>query len=306
MLHRVGDDAGGNPMRVVQDQRHVQGRVVGEEAVRHFAVLAERFAVIRRQHNHRVAACRRVEHRLQQRAERGVNRGDFAEVRRAAIPRRERLRRRVRKMRLVHVHPREPRRGVARDPRQRRGDRVGAAPLRNAKRDGAGLVLRKVIVVDVETWRQTEARIERKGADERAGAVVPRAQQRRQRRDLRRKTEAGVFAHAVAERIQAREDGGMRRQGDDGRGAGLGESDAAGRQPIDPRGRRGLVAVGAERIGAERVDGDEEHIGRRAPRHWTIAARAHQRRHRRRRGERGPAGRAAPHQANPCHTICGL
>jgi hypothetical protein len=42
-----------------------------------------------------------------------------------------------------------------------------------------------------------------------------------------------------------------------------GETDATGGQPIQPRGRHLRVAVGAERIGAQRIDDDQEDVLRR-------------------------------------------
>ena len=275
MPHGIGNRPRREPVRLVQDQRHAKRRLVGEQAVRHLAVLAERLAVIGGEHHERVASSLRVQHRLQEGPERSVDRRHFAEIWRVAIPRRIRLGRRVREVRLVHVDPRQPRRPrraggrgrgriLAPDPLERGGDGVRTAALRDAERD-VRLVLRKPIVVDVEAARQTEAGVERKSADEGAGPVVAPAHQRRERLDGGREPEAGVLAHAVAEGVQTGEDVRVRRQRDDTGGAGLGEADAGGGEPIDPRRRGRSVAVGANRVSAQRVDGDQLDVGRGAP-----------------------------------------
>ena len=85
------DDPRFETSRGVDDQRHAQGRFVGEHAVRRFAVLAERFAVIGRQDDQRPAAGAAVQNRPQQRFQRGVSRGNLRRVRIVAEPRAERL-----------------------------------------------------------------------------------------------------------------------------------------------------------------------------------------------------------------------
>ncbi len=261
--------------RLEKDQRHAQRRLVGEQPVRHLAVLAERLAVVRGEDDERVGVVRAVERRLKEWRERGVGGGDLAEVGRGAISRGERLRRRVREVRLVEVHPREPGRCRARlagacgaalaHPLECGGDGRRRRALGHAEGD-VGFALGEAVVVDVEAARQAEAGVEREGADEGAGAIAARVEQRRERVGGGRETEAGVFADAVAERIDAREDVGVRRQRHDRRGVGLIEADAGGGEAVDPGGGDRAVAVGADRVGAQRVDGDEEDVARRGPR----------------------------------------
>ena len=68
------------------DERHVQRRLVGEHAVRRFAVLAEALAVIGRHDDERRTGKRRQP--IEERPERAVDERDLAVVRlRAVFPR---------------------------------------------------------------------------------------------------------------------------------------------------------------------------------------------------------------------------
>ena len=155
----------------------------------------------------------RCEERLQQRAERGVGGRDLAVVGRAGEARGERLGRRVGAVRLVEVHPAERRApgGPRRSRPCARATVAGAAALLLEQRRPR-LRVDEAVVVDVEAAREAEARVEREGAHEGAGAVAARLQQRGQRVGPGREAEAGVVAHAVVEREAAREDVRVGRQ----------------------------------------------------------------------------------------------
>ncbi len=88
------------------------------------------------------------------------------------------------------------------------------------------------------------------------------AQHFRQRVDLVGQAEHAVVAHAVGRRGQAGQDGRVRRQGDRVAGVGSLEQDALGRQAVQGRGARAALAVGAEEIGARRVESDEQDVPR--------------------------------------------
>ena len=216
MPHRLGDHPRLPETRREGHQRHVQRRFIREQTVRHLAVLAERFTVVAGQHDERVSAGALIEDRCDERRQSGVGGGAFSKIRRIGKARRERFRRDVRKVRLVDMDPREPWRGLlaAVDPRQRRGDRVGASPFRNAERIPLD-ALPVPIVVDVESAPQAEPDVERKRADERAGAIAERLEPRGQRVDVGRKSEAGILANAVPEWIPPGEYVGVRRERDD-------------------------------------------------------------------------------------------
>ena len=113
MLTGVAHDAR-RERRRGDDHRHVQRRFVKQKAVRQLAVLAERFAVIAGDDDDRVAA---IDRREQARHLR-VDVRDLAVVRL-----RIRRRRRVRRVRIVEMHPGEERaRVVLPQPRQRAVD----------------------------------------------------------------------------------------------------------------------------------------------------------------------------------------
>ena len=179
--------------------------------------------MVARYDDERSAVCALVEDRRHERRQRGIRCGYFAQIRRGFEPRGEWFRRRVREMRLVNVDPRKPfsvrrrdrtrirsRSGrIAVDPSERRTNRVGARALRHVERRlVSGLAV--AIVVNIESTRQPEPYVEWKRADECAGSVAARFQQRGQRVHLRRKPEPGVVADAVACRISARQNARVR------------------------------------------------------------------------------------------------
>ena len=81
-----------------EDHRHMQRRLIQQQAVRQFAVLAERLAVIAGDDDDGVLRIDRAE----QTAELNIEICDLAVVRL-----RIRIRRRVRRVRVVEMHPRE-------------------------------------------------------------------------------------------------------------------------------------------------------------------------------------------------------
>ena len=95
--HRVGHAPTRHRVeRRTNQERHVQGRLIHEEAVRAFAMLAEALAVIAHHDDHGVPReVVRVEVR-EQAAHLRIDEGDLADVRVTRIARRERLRRLVR------------------------------------------------------------------------------------------------------------------------------------------------------------------------------------------------------------------
>ncbi len=90
-----------------EDQRDVERGLISEQAVRLLAVIAERFAVVAGHDDERRAI--RCPHIVEQRRYRRVGRRDFAVIRPAGIPRVERSRRAIRRVRVEQVHPHEPR-----------------------------------------------------------------------------------------------------------------------------------------------------------------------------------------------------
>ncbi len=124
---------------------------------------------------------------------------------------------------------------------------------------GAASDIVEAAVVGVEARRQAEARVEREGADERAGAEAVVLQPGGERLDAWRQSIAAVLAVAMLKRVQTGKDAGVRGQRDDGLSVGERETDAAGGDGIDVR-RARRAAVAAERVAAQRIDGDEEDV----------------------------------------------
>src|SRR5207247_11183801 len=131
--------------------------------------------------------------------------GHLAEIRIVGETRRERFRRRIRKMWLVQVHPAEVRlvfRALVYPPAGERNRVDRAALLLEERRPG--LRINEAVVVHVEAAIETESRIERERADEGAGAIAVRFEQRRERGDRRGKAEARVGPDVLAARRPAR------------------------------------------------------------------------------------------------------
>ena len=134
----------------------------------------------------------------------------------------------------------------------------------SARRSGieklmAPLELGHLIVVDVEARRQAEALREREPADERAGGEARRLEPRGQRRGAVLDAEPAVVAHAVLVRQPAGEDRRVRRQRHDRVRVREGKPRAARSQPVEVR-RLRAPAVRRQRVGAQRVDGDEQDV----------------------------------------------
>ena len=210
---------------------------------------------------------------IEERTERVVRPGNLAGVGIGRIAPGELVWRLVRRVRIEHVHPREPLvRLRSRPGERRRDDGVGAALGEREVHGAAGLA--DAVVVDVEAGVEAEALIERETADEGAGGKAEALQPRGQRRGPGPDPVAVVVAHAVLVGIRAGQEARMRRQRDDRVRVGEGEPRAARGERFEAR-RAGAAAVDGNRIRSERVDGDEEHVAvavgarsRTQPRGW--------------------------------------
>ncbi len=101
--------------------------------------------------------------------------------------------------------------------------------------------------------------MQRESAHERSGSYPLRLEHCRECWERRGKAKAAVVVNAVLERIQTRQDAGVRheRQGGVPVREGIARADAG--EPIERRRRRGS-AVAAERIRTEGVDGDKQNV----------------------------------------------
>ena len=162
-------------------------------------------------------------------------------------------------VRVEEVHPEEERLpGLLSllEPRQRAVRGARRRPL--ADHEHLRLVLRpEVVVVDLEALIEAVAAREHGGRDEGARAPARRVQALRERRRLGAERVVAVVAHAVCRWIEPGHDRGVRRQRDRGRRRGVGAADPLARQPVDRRRMGQAVAVAAEPVGPQRVDGDQ-------------------------------------------------
>ena len=140
-------------------------------------------------------------------------------------------------------------------------DRAGIAPVLLHRRAG----LREAGVVDVEALSPAEARIQDEARHEGGGRVARRPHRLRQGRGVRGQVDT-VARHAVPERLEPREERRVARRRLRGRCIGLLEEHALAGEALEG-GRRDRSAVGRERVGAQRVDRDEQqarpHVDRR-------------------------------------------
>ena len=243
----------------MQDEGHPQRRLVGEDAVSRLAVLAEPLAVIRVRTTSVRPSSARGEHRLEERAERGVGGGHLAVIGRAAGEARgERLRGLVGVVRLVEMDPGEV--GRPPSPRSisvRRATVVRARALLLEERGPRG-VADEAVVVDVEPPVETEARVERKSAHERPGGVPARPS----RAWPASPPPPGIGSPRCRAR-RGRSGGGPRGcwRGREASGRcerGPSRSARPSRKDGPSTASRRCLAVSAQRVRTQRVDGDEQ------------------------------------------------
>ena len=150
------------------------------------------------------------------------------------------------------------------DPRLGGGNGLRSCSLRHVE-CGSIAPLSVAVVVHVEAAIEAESAVERKCADECARPISERMQHRCEGVDLLRQPEAGILVDAVVRRIEARQDVRVRWQRHDGMGMRGRKSHAPLRQTIDRWRGRARVAVRADRVSAQRIDRDEQHVETRLP-----------------------------------------
>ena len=258
--------AGTDAAREVDDERHRDRALVDEEAVRALAVLAQALAVVGREHGQHGARGR--SRAARRRPERAVDVRDLRRRRRRAARSRRSAGRLVRIVRVVVVDPGEPRLGApraiqaARPPRSSR--RAALAPVRRP-------VGQRVVVA-------REAAVERRT---RARSGKPLTNARRRVARARRSVSASVTGPAGSGWPLSRtpwrrgtrpgQDRGVRGQRERRGRHGAGKRKPSRGQAVD-RGRGVASRDPAERVGPQRVDGDQQDVrprgaaaGTRAP-----------------------------------------
>ena len=249
--------------RTGDDQGDMEGAVIGEVAVGHLAVFAERFAVVGGEDDERLGQELPPPELAEEGAELVVDISDLPRIGIVPMPGEERFGRRVGRVRVPEVDPAEPFPALAGQPGPGGPDDLGGPAFFDLRPGGRTRGER--VVIDVEAPLQAEAGIQGKSPDEGARGISLGLEVAGHGRAFRGESGLGILADAVIKRSHARQDVGMGRQGGRVVGEGPLEEDAPRGQVVD-RGRRGAArGVAAQPVGPQGVDRDEEDMGLRGP-----------------------------------------
>ncbi len=189
-----------------------------------------------------------------------VDGGDLAVVRPAGVALAEGIRRLVGSVRVVEVDPEEERPLVVLpEPGKGPVHDLAAGPFR-LQNHGLARSALDLVVVDLEAVGEAEAAVEHEGADEGAGAEPLAGEHGGESRLVAREGARAVVAQSMVKRQQPGEQAGMGREGERYRRGSLVEADALLGEAVEPGGLGLLVAIGAEMVGADGVDGDQHHV----------------------------------------------
>ena len=121
----------------------------------------------------------------------------------------------------------------------------------------------KLVVVEVKSAIEPKARVEHGCTDNAGRSVALLAKHCRQYRLVGTEAIAAEVVHTDSHRVGAREHHRMRRQGNRHRGVGLFKPHPVGCQTVDVRRVRLLIAIAAQAVGPQSINGNEEDIWRR-------------------------------------------
>ena len=142
------------------------------------------------------------------------------------------------------------------------GERGVAATLHRAQQAHvAGRRVKRVVVV-AEAAVQPRLRGEDERRDKRGGREAFGREDAGQRRHVLREWQRDVVAHAVLGWIATGEERRMRRPGDGHMRRRVERARALARQPVEVRRRHGGVAIGAQTVGSQGVDGHDHEVAR--------------------------------------------
>ena len=253
--HRIGDVSMLGACEWRPDQEgDVRHAVVDEEAVRAFPVIPEALAVIAQDdEDGAVVDTERLQ--LSHEAPKlTVGKGNLAVVRTLLVSGREWLGRPVGGVRVVQVNPgKEWRAAGLPNPRQGLVHHFVGRPLDRAERKAALRAQVEVVEIGIESLVDPPLRVEDVGGDEPTGAVAALLEDFGQGDLVRAEEEAAVVADAVLRREFASEDarmGGQRQRRDRHR---LVELHAVPRDAVEHRRLDVLRTVGANAVGARRI-----------------------------------------------------
>ena len=288
--HRAGQGRSSGQAGTADHERHLQRGFVGEEAMPGLVVLAERLAVIGRDDDQGVVPELANFQAGAQAPQQRVGPCHLAVVRAIGESCREGLRRFVGIVGVVEMHPQ--RRALrlelgrtAVEPALDARDRLIATTLNGSQRQHfASIAGVEGVVVVIEP--AIEARLQRqheRGHEGGGGEALGR-QGLGQRRDVFGQRQRNVVAHAVFRRVPRREERGVRWTGDRHVAGGVERPHALDGEPIEVGGRDSGVAIGAEPVRPQRVDGDDDQMpwrdGRRRWRRRRRTGGAHRDEHR--------------------------
>ena len=268
--NEMGDHlSGGNDIVRAHQQRHAHRFVVDENAVAVFAMLIEPFAMIRGNQREQIG---RDSFRFEKAIETvnlAIGELNLGNVR--IVARLSPWWRRIEgKVRIVEMQPEEKRlAAMLFHPPAGQIDGLIRAPVGLGKRGhqfrriARGIVDdisgREIVLIEVETLRDSELRIQDECANDGRGGKAQLAKDFGQCGRALAELEIGVVAHAVSQCGNAGENCGMARQRHRNIGDRSLEEDALPSEPIEFRSARVRSPISAKIVGARRVERDEQY-----------------------------------------------
>ncbi len=227
------------------------------------AMLTQALAMVRDQHDKRVARRARAVERGQQTRHLGVDERDLPVIRTAGMAGAKIFRRIVRRMRIKEVEPEEEGpRALPAQPGESPIDPLVRTAGRMQELVERGIGRRPVVVVG-EAAVEPEGAMEDESGDERRGVVAGHGKPLGQGGGRRGGQGHAVVDHAVVPGFDPGQESPVRRESQRDGGEGVLETNARAGESIDRRGFHLRGAIAAEPVGAQGVDRDEQHVARR-------------------------------------------
>ena len=276
-------DRRGEGARPINEQRHVEGIVVGEEAVPELLFLAQGLAVVGRDDDDGLLEGPAFFERVKEAAELRIDESDLARIGVGGVLRPERLGRRIGVVGIEDMDPAEPLLPLGPDPIHGRRDHLVGRPLDDVEI----LVLGDsgVVVIEVEAFAEPEPGVEDEGADEGGRLVVSGFEDLGHGLVAVFQLESGIIADPMIERRRSGQDVRVGGAGQGSLGISVDDQGGTAGQGVEVRGPDVPVGQDPQPVVAERVDGDEKDV--RVFRHCGIRRRSPDRaQHEDERGQR--------------------
>ena len=248
----------------MNDERHVQRGIVDEEAVGFLAVLSQALAMIAAENDHSVFIQAFGFQETNEPSYLRICEGDFTVVGTVLVFGRIRGRGMIGIVRIVQVHPEKKLLLIIlAEPVQRHIGHHVAGTLHFFQVGFLQAVEIEVVVVEIESAIQSEARIEHRRADHGTGHISIFLEHGSQGGLAWAQFVGGKIVHAAPHGISSGKHHGVRGQRDRHRSVGALEARTLGGERVDIGSANLLVAVAAEMVGTQRIDSDDHHIRRR-------------------------------------------